>query len=232
MGGRIREDVPPERIVESLVEVLSATKDINLVCPECRARVPVTIPDAPSAVLDGTNVDATFEDGEPDHSGGGRSVWYRLVTATDTSVKLHTCPSYDSVLAVYTGATVDGLTLIADNDDDPTIADTCPLGSLVRFVGDCTMPSRVSEHSESTSKQVGNRQPLAFYGYGISERAVGGVECRPHQSLADLIGPIFPSLAHGDFDFAESLEDGSVIFPAQKCSVHLLNDDWVEKSPG
>lgn len=68
----------------------------------------------------GTTLRATKQPGEPDHAGtaGGRSIWYRWVASADGLVSFDTKGSdYDSVLAVYTGATVSSLALLGDNDD-------------------------------------------------------------------------------------------------------------------
>lgn len=75
--------------------------------------------DPPS--LAGTNVDATFEVDEPDHAGTGgplTSVWWKFTAPSDGSVDMNTDGSdFDTVLAVYTGPSVDMLSEIASNDD-------------------------------------------------------------------------------------------------------------------
>ena len=63
---------------------------------------------------------ATKEDGEPDHdsNNGTRTVWYQWVAPSTSSVTIRTAGSdYDTVLGVYTGSSVSGLTLIRKNDD-------------------------------------------------------------------------------------------------------------------
>ena len=82
-------------------------------------------------LLSGTNVDATLEAGEPDPLGDGRghSVWYRLTMHTTQAVGIDTCGSdLDTVLGVYTGSAVGGLTEVGVDDD------SCGLGSIVDFV--------------------------------------------------------------------------------------------------
>ncbi|HYU66674.1 MAG TPA: Ig-like domain-containing protein, partial [Jatrophihabitantaceae bacterium] len=67
-----------------------------------------------------TTSGATKEAGEPSHAGqpGGHSIWFRLTAYTSQPIELHTSGStFDTVLAVYTGATVAALTLVAENDD-------------------------------------------------------------------------------------------------------------------
>ena len=83
-----------------------------------------------SAVASGVNKEATKEIGEPDHAGkpGGASVWYRYTAPADGHAKLSTCGSgFDTLLAVYTGGSVNGLISVAANDD------ACGLQSTVSF---------------------------------------------------------------------------------------------------
>jgi subtilisin-like proprotein convertase family protein len=68
----------------------------------------------------GTNVGATKETGEWDHvfNSGGRSVWYRWQPTASGSVTLTTASSnFDTLLAVYTGSSVNSVTKVRDNDD-------------------------------------------------------------------------------------------------------------------
>jgi hypothetical protein len=79
--------------------------------------------------VNGTNAEATGEEGEPEHgSFRARSVWYRWTSPVDGPVIVDTCPSdIDTVVAVYTGDSVNALTQIAANDD------SCGLRSRARF---------------------------------------------------------------------------------------------------
>jgi Ca2+-binding RTX toxin-like protein len=81
--------------------------------------------------IDGTNVEATGEAGEPvidsetsaSDSSPIESVWYDWTTQVSGPATVNTCvSSYDTMVAVYTGDTVGGLTLVASNDD------ACPSG--------------------------------------------------------------------------------------------------------
>jgi len=77
------------------------------------------IADAP-ATINGTNINASIESGEPDHGDvpGGKSVWWRFTPAEDMGLVIDTFGSdFDTTLGVYTGTTVDGLTKVAGNDD-------------------------------------------------------------------------------------------------------------------
>src|SRR5439155_1220797 len=73
-----------------------------------------------SASVIGTSVNATKESGEPNHAGnsGGHSIWYCWTAPDSGSVTFDTIGSnFDTLLAVYTGDTVSGLTAKASNDD-------------------------------------------------------------------------------------------------------------------
>lgn len=83
-----------------------------------------------SATTTGTNVEATSEPGEPTHAGieGGVSVWYVWTAPVSGRIRIQTCgSSFDTVLAVYTGSSVDALTEVAANDD------SCETASSVTF---------------------------------------------------------------------------------------------------
>jgi len=69
----------------------------------------------------GTNAGATKEPGEPDHAGnpGGTSVWYRWQAPTNGDMTFTTFGSnFDTLLAIYTGSGVNGLTPITSSDDE------------------------------------------------------------------------------------------------------------------
>ena len=68
----------------------------------------------------GSNFNATSEEGEPGHGGyaANNSVWFVWTPTTSTRVTLSTLGSAtDTLLAVYTGNTVSGLTLVDSNDN-------------------------------------------------------------------------------------------------------------------
>ncbi len=74
---------------------------------------------APTVTGD-TNVGATKETGEPNHAGnvGGHSVWYSWTAPATGPVTVDTDGSnFDTTLATYTGNAVNGLTLVAQDDD-------------------------------------------------------------------------------------------------------------------
>jgi len=75
-----------------------------------------------SGSVNGTNLNSTHEAGEPIHvtGAGTRSVWYQWQAPTTGQVTIDTVGSgYDTVLAVYTGTSVNALagTRVANNDD-------------------------------------------------------------------------------------------------------------------
>jgi len=68
----------------------------------------------------GTNVAATKEAGEPNHAGnpGGHSIWWSWTAPATGDVTIDTAGSaFDTILGVYTGASVSTLTLVAGDDD-------------------------------------------------------------------------------------------------------------------
>jgi hypothetical protein len=81
----------------------------------------------------GTNRYATWQPGEPGSNGTHHSVWYRWTAPFSGPVTMNTCSSsFDTVLDVYTGFAVNGLTQVASNDDT-TGCGTNSRGSQVTF---------------------------------------------------------------------------------------------------
>ncbi|MGH7971966.1 MAG: redoxin domain-containing protein, partial [Limisphaerales bacterium] len=77
-------------------------------------------------IVTASNVDATKEPGEPYHAGnrGGSSVWWSWRAPRSESATISTFgSSFDTLLGVYTGNSVWGLTTIASNDDAPDTTD-------------------------------------------------------------------------------------------------------------
>jgi hypothetical protein len=74
-----------------------------------------------SGSVNGINIGSTRETGEPnnpDSPTSKTSVWYQWQAPSTGSVTIDTIGSdFDTVLAVYTGNTLGGLTLVANNDD-------------------------------------------------------------------------------------------------------------------
>ena len=81
---------------------------------------PVPLPGTATGSVSGTNVAASNEPGEPDHAGnlGGASVWYSWTAPATATVRFDTCTAtFDSIVAMYTGASLAALTPVASNDD-------------------------------------------------------------------------------------------------------------------
>jgi hypothetical protein len=66
------------------------------------------------------NLDATKQPGEPTHAGysGGRSLWYRWTAPASGPATVDTCDgNFDTVIGVYAGTALAGLTEIAGDDN-------------------------------------------------------------------------------------------------------------------
>ena len=112
----------------------------------------------------GSNVGADTESGEPNHAGnsGGASMWWTWRAPTTGSFTFHTRGSdIDTLLAVYTGNSLNHLTEIASNDD----ADGETLRSAVRFTA-----------------QQGQTYHIAVDGYG---GATGAIVLNWHTTTSD-----------------------------------------------
>ena len=73
-----------------------------------------------SGTVNGSNVSATKEAGEPNHAGnaGGHSIWFTWVPQAGGATTVKTAgSSFDTLLAVYTGSAVGALSQVAANDD-------------------------------------------------------------------------------------------------------------------
>jgi hypothetical protein len=78
-----------------------------------------------TGTVNGATVGATLQTGEPNHAGqtgpSGRSVWYSYTPSATGALTVDTCTGtgtgFDSLIGVYTGAAVDGLTERASDDD-------------------------------------------------------------------------------------------------------------------
>ena len=73
-----------------------------------------------SGAIDGDNRYATLESGEPEHGPyGSASVWYHWTAPSTGPATFELCDSsFDTMVAVYTGSSVDGLTRITQDDND------------------------------------------------------------------------------------------------------------------
>ena len=97
-----------------------------------------------TGTTNGSNLGATAEVGETNHVGsaGGKSIWYTWTAPGSGSVTLNTIgSSFDTLLAVYTGASVGALTPIVGNDDTATnvqsaVGFTAVAGTVYRIAVD------------------------------------------------------------------------------------------------
>lgn len=81
-----------------------------------------------NVAVGGTNRYATWQPGEPGSGGTHHSVWYRWTAPFSGPVNMDTCTNnFDTVLAVYTGGSLGGLSQVASNDD------ACAPGSQLAF---------------------------------------------------------------------------------------------------
>ena len=81
--------------------------------------VPLVISDGTAAVTT-NNICATKETGEPDHAEnpGGKSVWFKFTPTVTKVIRVNTTDNiFDTLLAVYTGSSVNNLQLVGYNDD-------------------------------------------------------------------------------------------------------------------
>lgn len=81
--------------------------------------LPIVIANGTGSVIT-NNIHATKEPGEPNHAenAGGGSVWFSITPTATTAMRINTVDTtFDTLLAVYTGNSVNGLQLIGHNDD-------------------------------------------------------------------------------------------------------------------
>jgi len=74
-----------------------------------------------SGSASGSNTTATKEVGEPNHAGnaGGKSIWWNWTAPSAGSFSVNTTGSpFDTIMGVYTGTAVNGLTVRGSNDDN------------------------------------------------------------------------------------------------------------------
>ncbi|MGA2658443.1 MAG: immunoglobulin domain-containing protein [Verrucomicrobiota bacterium] len=97
-----------------------------------------------SGTVSGDNTAATKEPGEPSHAGndGGKSVWYRWTAPSPGTWTFNTQgSSFDTLLAVYTGSTLNNLVPVAGNDNIPgtntsSVSFTATAGTIYQIAVD------------------------------------------------------------------------------------------------
>jgi hypothetical protein len=110
--------------------------------------------------LESDNYYATQEVGEPEHGGpGGSSVWYRWTAPSSGPATFDVCTSsFDTLLAVYTGDSVGGLTRSTQNDDDCGYASRVSFQATAGVVYSIALDGYYGEQGEFTLQW--SRQPL------------------------------------------------------------------------
>lgn len=115
-----------------------------------------------SGVVTQTNVGATKEQGEPNHADdpGGGSIWFRWTAPISGPIAFNTSSSriacnfgggcrYDTLLAVYTGSSLQGpLNLVAKNDNETSQNVT----SLVSFIATAGTTYQIAVDSKGNLK--------------------------------------------------------------------------------
>jgi hypothetical protein len=116
----------------------------------------------------GTNLNSTRETGEPNHlsltsgNAGTHSLWYLWQAPSSGNVTFTTAGSaYDTVLGIYNGTTVDGLTTVAQNDDIPDVpGQPHQLTSAVTFPAVAGATYRIAVDGYNNDGDGGDMGPL------------------------------------------------------------------------
>lgn len=103
--------------------------------------------------VSGSTAGATTQAGEPDHWGEARSVWYRWTAPGTGGTKVAACGS-GHLVDVYTGSTVDGLTLVTPGGCERTWQ--AKAGTTYRIA-----VSNSSSTRTATGASAGSRSPSA-----------------------------------------------------------------------
>ena len=190
--------------------VLAATCAVLLAAPSAQAQCsggpanncfanPIVVGATPFTNTQ-SNAGATMEAGEPSNPCNpvGATVWYQWTPSVTGTVVMTTLGSnYDTMLAVYTGSTVGGLTQIACNDDNPSawptsiITFTCQAGVTYRIQLGGWQPSSGPPSTGTAQLNVGNCIPPPPPGCGYSVTNIP-------LNWDDITAPIGTSIAHGD----------------------------------
>lgn len=163
-----------------------------------------------AASTSGDNNGATRESGEPRHYGntGSTSVWWKWTATTNTTVSLSTVgSSFDTILAVYSGSSVNALTLLASDDDSGG-------GLTSRLVFAAT---------------AGTTYSIAVDGYGNAQSGLISLALEPLNS--PLINSFSPdqgvpgaSVTITGYNF---LEATSVLFGGDSASFSVISDTQI-----
>jgi hypothetical protein len=141
-----------------------------------------------SGTVTGTNVGATRETNEPNHSpdngGGSRSVWYQWLSPGTGSVTITTAGSgYDTVLGVYTGNSVGGLSEVGGSSKSDDVSPTDKTSS-VTISATAGTTYRIAVDGYNNSGSGGDVGPITL-NWNASNCSAGPT----YQILLDETGP-------------------------------------------
>lgn len=91
-----------------------------------------------SVSVPASNVSATKETGEPSHAenAGGKSVWFKFTPVETINVRMNAMnTNFDTLLAIYTGNSVNNLTLVGSNDDCSVVCGGASTADLMMVGG-------------------------------------------------------------------------------------------------
>ena len=211
-----------------------------------------------SGTVNGTNLAANKESGEPSHSpdgdDGGGSVWYHWQAPSSGTVTFKTEGStYDTLLAVYTGNSVSGLTAIGKNDDvdlgnilHSQVQFTATAGTIYKIAvdgwggdtGNITLNWTQSSCAQSSIVQLGHLSYKAAEATGhvqvfftrTDSAAAGSVDYATSDPAALTECNVVNGVASSRCDYATSI--GTIRFAAgeslRSVFIPLVNDSYAE----
>ena len=211
-----------------------------------------------SGTVNGTNIAANKQTGEPSHSpdgnGGGGSVWYHWQAPSSGTVTFKTEGStYDTLLAVYTGNSVSGLTAIGKNDDvdlgnilHSQVEFTATAGTIYKIAvdgwggdtGNITLTWTQSSCAQSSIVQLGHLGYSAAEATGhiqvfftrTDSAGAGSVDYATSDPAALTECNVVNGVASSRCDYATSI--GTIRFAAgeslKSVFIPLVNDSYAE----
>ncbi|HVQ38096.1 MAG TPA: PPC domain-containing protein, partial [Pyrinomonadaceae bacterium] len=190
-----------------------------------------------AGTVNGTNVAANKEAGEPSHSPdadpGGHSVWYQWEAPSTGNVTITTAGSgFDTVLAVYTGTSVNALTSLGKNDDVSPPGDVTSSVTFSATTG-TTYRIAVDGWDSATGNialnwSASNCPPITIDSVApLAGRASGGQEVKLSGSFANLSVVMYGGIS-ATWTYTNGTSEVTVTTPAH--SVGAVNIDLVPTS--